>query len=148
MSDNPGRPENPPNEPSSEPAASVPPDPPPATDAESTRAMPESGPRSDGRARRFVGHRATQLVAAGIAGLLIGGGTVALLDRDDDRHFPRDATMRGGSDRGEFGQRVHPRMWEERGEFRDRMRDKLERKIPEHHHGEDGEIIPGPAPTK
>ncbi|HEY2059671.1 MAG TPA: hypothetical protein VGH57_14980 [Amycolatopsis sp.] len=34
------------------------------------------GPRQPGGFRRFVSHRATQLVAVGILGLVIGGGVV------------------------------------------------------------------------
>ncbi len=37
---------------------------------------PQAAPRQPGGFRRFVGHRATQLVAVGVLGLLIGGGIV------------------------------------------------------------------------
>jgi len=50
-------------------------EPPPATQP------PPAAPREPGRFRSFVGHRVTQLVAVGLAGLLLGGGTAALLDR-------------------------------------------------------------------
>lgn len=146
MPDNPSQ-----REPSEEERPATPP-PPPQPDQEATAVLPETGdagPRPEGRVRQFVGHRATQIVAAGIAGLLIGGGAVALLDRDHrDRHFPRGAYSYGQFDRGEGPPRLHPRFLEERGELREKIRDKLERKIPQHHHGEDGEVIPGPAPTE
>jgi hypothetical protein len=37
---------------------------------------PQAAPRQPGGFRRFVGHRATQLVGVGVLGLLIGGGIV------------------------------------------------------------------------
>jgi hypothetical protein len=37
---------------------------------------PQAAPRRPGGFRRFVGHRATQLVGVGVLGLLIGGGIV------------------------------------------------------------------------
>ncbi|CAM3882081.1 hypothetical protein KIPE111705_29780 [Kibdelosporangium persicum] len=47
--------------------------------------VPPVPPRTPGRFGRFARHRATQLVAAGLAGLVIGGGAVALIDRDGPR---------------------------------------------------------------
>jgi hypothetical protein len=73
-------------QPASEPAATAA-EPPP-----STAATP-----SDRRARvrGFVGHRATQLVAVGLLGLILGGGIVALADRDDHRGGPGRGDDRG-----------------------------------------------------
>ncbi len=48
--------------------------------AEQQASRPSPAPREPGRVREFFGHRATQLVGVGLAGLLIGGGAVALHD--------------------------------------------------------------------
>jgi hypothetical protein len=61
--------------------------------------------------RRFAGHRATQLVAAGLLGLVLGGGIVGAVaaNRLDHRGGPGHVRMydRGdrGQDRGGFEQR-------------------------------------------
>lgn len=51
---------------------------PPAPQAE--QEQPQPAPQASGRMRRLVRHRATQLVAAGVAGVVIGGGAMALAD--------------------------------------------------------------------
>lgn len=65
--------------------------------------------------RRFAGHRATQLVAVGLLGLVLGGGIVGAVaaNRLDHRGGPGHVRMydrgdRGpdrGQDRGGFDQR-------------------------------------------
>ncbi|SDH18070.1 hypothetical protein SAMN05216553_11789 [Lentzea fradiae] len=86
-------------------AAEAPPPPPAATPANAVPARP-------GRVRRFAGHRATGLVAAGLLGLVLGGGVVGAVaaNRFDDRGPVRMY------DRGERG----PDRFDERGPFRDR----------------------------
>ncbi len=76
------------------------------------------------RFRQVAAHRATQLVAVGLLGLVIGGGFVALLDRDghrggahgrpgisrmDDRGGPGGPGPRGDRDRGPG--------WDDHGRF-------------------------------
>lgn len=132
----------------------------PAGPDEQTRVLPaDEAPTSSsaepGKVRRFAGHRATQLVGAGLVGLLIGGGAVALFDRDDrERDFGRGAFAGRMEERmedrfedgrgGPFMRGEHPP-----GQWKDRVRDRMaKRMIPEHHHNEDGEVVPGPAPSK
>jgi hypothetical protein len=99
------------------PAAAVPAEPIPSAAA----------PASRGRVRRFAGHRATQLVAVGLLGLVLGGGIVGAIaaDRFDHRGGPGQVRVyeRGdrGPDRGERGDR-----FEQRGPFNDRG-DRFER---------------------
>lgn len=50
---------------------------------------PQAAPRQQGGFRRFVGHRATQLVAVGVLGLLVGGGIVGGIAAAS-HHGPRD----------------------------------------------------------
>ncbi|WP_370970015.1 hypothetical protein [Amycolatopsis sp. cg9] len=50
---------------------------------------PQAAPRQSGGFRRFVGHRATQLVAVGVLGLLVGGGIVGGIAAAS-HHGPRD----------------------------------------------------------
>ncbi|MEU8630713.1 hypothetical protein AB0C38_00995 [Amycolatopsis sp. NPDC048633] len=50
---------------------------------------PQAAPRQPGGFRRFVGHRATQLVGVGVLGLLIGGGIVGGIAAATS-HGPRD----------------------------------------------------------
>ncbi|MGM1059554.1 hypothetical protein [Saccharothrix sp. Mg75] len=87
---------------------------------EQARALPVA-PVRRGRVRGFVRHRATQLVAVGLLGLVLGGGAVALLDRDgprvragvdrpghsrfDDRGDGRGGDWRGDRRGGERGER-------------------------------------------
>jgi hypothetical protein len=61
-------------------AAAPPPPPPPAP--------PYQQPAQPGGFGRFVRHRATQIVAAGIAGLLIGGAGVALISHGGGHDRP------------------------------------------------------------
>jgi len=53
---------------------------------------PQAASRQPGGFRRFVGHRATQLVAVGVLGLLVGGGIVGGIAA---------ATSHGGGPRGD-----------------------------------------------
>jgi hypothetical protein len=58
--------------------------------------------------RRFAGHRATQLVAVGLLGLVLGGGIVGAVaaNRFDHRPGPGHVRMYDrGQDRGGFDQR-------------------------------------------
>ncbi len=76
--------------------------------------------------RRFAGHRATQLVAVGLLGLVLGGGIVGAIAADRfDHDRPGHVRMydRGdrGPDRGDRGDR-----FEQRGPFSDRG-DRFER---------------------
>ncbi|PWK86436.1 hypothetical protein C8D88_105485 [Lentzea atacamensis] len=77
--------------------------------------------------RRFAGHRATQLVAVGLLGLVLGGGIVGAVaaNRFDDHRGPGHVRVyeRGdrGPDRGDRGDR-----FEQRGPFSDRG-DRFER---------------------
>ncbi|MET8761511.1 hypothetical protein [Lentzea sp. NPDC004782] len=72
---------------------------------------PAAAPVTRGRVRRFAGHRATQLVAVGLLGLVLGGGIVGAVaaNRIDHRSGPGHVRMydRGdrGQDRGGFDQR-------------------------------------------
>ncbi|MDQ7803879.1 hypothetical protein Q5425_09050 [Amycolatopsis sp. A133] len=50
---------------------------------------PQAAPRQPGGFRRFVGHRATQLVGVGVLGLLVGGGIVGGIAAAT-HHGPRD----------------------------------------------------------
>jgi hypothetical protein len=88
---------------------------PPAPPA-ATPAPPAAVPASRGRARRFAGHRATQLVAVGLLGLVLGGGIVGAVaaNRFDDRGGPGHVRMyERGPDRG-------PAHGDQRGPFGDR----------------------------
>jgi hypothetical protein len=82
-----------------------------------------AAPARPGRARRFAGHRATQLVAVGLLGLVLGGGIVgAIAANRADRHGPGHVRMYDrGPDRGDRGDR-----FEQRGPFNDRG-DRFER---------------------
>ncbi len=92
-------------------AAEAPPPPPPAA------ATPvAAGP---GRVRRFAGHRATQLVAVGLLGLVLGGGVVGAVaaNRFDHRGGPGHVRM---YERGERGPDRGGDRFDERGPFGDR----------------------------
>jgi hypothetical protein len=83
----------------------------PPADATAPIATPDPGhhpapPGKGATVGRVVRHRATQLVAVGLLGLVLGGGIVALADRDRDHHHRYGV----GSDRPE-----HSR-FDERGE--------------------------------
>ncbi|WP_309115529.1 hypothetical protein [Saccharothrix sp.] len=101
----------PPHEPGPSAAGSgqaVPPAPPPAH-----AGFPP--PRRETRVGRVARHRATQLVAVGLLGLVLGGGLVALFDHD-----------RGHDRRGAFDRPGHSRM-DDRGpgrDFHERERDR------------------------
>lgn len=108
--------------------------------AEATAALPAEEGRP-GRARRVVRHPVTHLVAAGLVGILIGGGAVALLD--DAYRGDREPARAAFEDERRPGEgfRMHPRFTDEgKGWHGGPLR-----RIPEHHHGENGEVIPGPA---
>ncbi|MFD7655530.1 hypothetical protein ACFV4N_16285 [Actinosynnema sp. NPDC059797] len=80
---------------------------------------PPAAPRR--RFGRVVRHRATQLVAVGLLGLVLGGGLVALLDRD--RHRVDRADRPGASrfdDRGPGRGDFDPRERRERQDRGDR----------------------------
>lgn len=65
--------------------------------------------------RRFAGHRATQLVAVGLLGLVLGGGIVGAIaaNRFDHDRGPGHVRMYDRGDRG-------PDRFEQRGPFNDR----------------------------
>lgn len=92
------------------------------------------------RAARALRSPVARLVAAGVAGLVIGGTAVALVDGDGrGRDLPLRAAV--GGDRGPGPHHLRPGAAEDGmpgrgGPFRDRL---------EHHHGPNGEVIPGPA---
>lgn len=98
------------------------PEQPAATASEAPAAATPAGP---GRVRRFAGHRATQLVAVGLLGLVLGGGIVGAIaaNRFDDRPGHVRMHDRGDRwpDRGDRGDR-----FEQRGPFGDRG-DRFER---------------------
>ncbi|MFS8095599.1 hypothetical protein LFM09_00505 [Lentzea alba] len=91
--------------------------------------VPPAAPVGPGRVRRFAGHRATQLVAVGLLGLVLGGGIVGAIaaNRFDDRPGHVRMYDRGdrGPDRGDRGDRGGDR-FEQRGPFNDRG-DRFER---------------------
>jgi hypothetical protein len=75
------------------------------------------------RFRQVAAHRATQLVAVGVLGLILGGGLVALLDRDGHRGghgrpgFSRMDDRGAPGDFGPRGDRGRDRGWENHGRF-------------------------------
>ncbi|MFC3897557.1 hypothetical protein ACFOWZ_39290 [Lentzea rhizosphaerae] len=90
-----------------------------------------AAPARPGRVRRFAGHRATQLVAVGLLGLVLGGGIVGAVaaNRLDHRGGPGHVRMYDRGDRGpDRGQdRGQDRGgFEQRGPFGDRG-DRFER---------------------
>jgi len=107
-----------------QPAATAAEAPPAETPTTATAATPAAPipPAGPGRARRFAGHRATQLVAVGLLGLVLGGGIVGAVaaNRFDDRGGPGHMRMyeRGerGPDRGDRG----GDRFEQRGPFNER----------------------------
>lgn len=114
-----------------QPAATAAEPPPAAAPAAAPAATPAApipsaaAPASRGRARRFAGHRATQLVAVGLLGLVLGGGIVGAIaaNRFDHRGGPGQVRMYERGDRGpdRGGDR-----FEQRGPFNDRG-DRFER---------------------
>ncbi|WP_329790219.1 hypothetical protein V1227_39775 [Lentzea sp. DG1S-22] len=81
-------------------------------------------PARPGRVRRLAGHRATQVVAAGLLGLVLGGGIVGAVaaDRSDHRGGPGHARVHERGDREpDRGDR-----FEQRGPFGERG-DRFER---------------------
>lgn len=173
MPDNPNQPEPPAagDLPPEQPAAGEsPPEPAPAeqTTADETVVMaqepPAREPRKPGRFRQAASHRATPIVAAALAGVLVGGGVMALIaytgdDRDDRRIHGE--TFRGEMFRGDrddfFGDRddffergpMRPEIHPWRGDMRERMQDRFRQMpIPDHRHDEDGNVIPAPQPAQ
>lgn len=73
------------------------------------------------RFRQVVAHRATQLVAVGVLGLIIGGGLVALLDHDGYRGNHGRPGISRMDDRGAPGPAPRPGPhgpgWDDRGHF-------------------------------
>ncbi|XVS61427.1 hypothetical protein ACQPYE_24350 [Actinosynnema sp. CA-299493] len=68
---------------------------------------------------RVVKHRATQLVAVGLLGLVLGGGIVALADRDHRPRYGVGSDRPGHSrfdDRGERGERAERGGRDDRGD--------------------------------
>lgn len=65
---------------------------------------------------RVVKHRATQLVAVGLLGLVLGGGIVALADRDHHHRYGVGPDRHGHSRFDERGERGERGPWGERGE--------------------------------
>lgn len=146
--------------PHDEPATPPEPDPGPEPTRElpAEAATPAAGPvtpepAKPGKAAQFFGHRATQLVGAGLAGLLIGGGIAIAFLADDDRDdHPFQTIMRGDDgDRPEFRdmpwRHGGPDQHMKQREFREKVLPRLREWIPEHHHDEDGNVVPG-EPTK
>ncbi|MET9226527.1 hypothetical protein [Lentzea sp. NPDC003310] len=106
---------------SAEAPAGPPPPPPAATPSAAV-------PTPPGRGRRFVRHRATQLVAVGLLGLVLGGGIVGAIaaNRFDHRGGPGHVRM---YDRGERGPDRGGDRFEQRGPFGERgdRSDRFER---------------------
>lgn len=157
--DRPASGELPPEPPRADDTAILPPEEPPP-------AAPPQEPREPSRFRRAAGSKTAALVAAGLAGVLIGAGTMALIaftgddDRDDRRsraEMFRDGDGPYFDKRGPMMREMRP--WRgnaepmepgERGEkFKQRLRDLLtDPQLREHHHDEDGNMVPGPAPKQ
>ncbi|USX52376.1 hypothetical protein [Lentzea sp. HUAS12] len=97
-------------------AAQAPAGPPPPPPAATPAAAVPAGP---GRGRRFVRHRATQLVAVGLLGLVLGGGIVGAVaaNRFDHRGGPGQVRM---YERGERGPDRGGDRFDQRGPFGDR----------------------------
>ncbi|MBM7862701.1 hypothetical protein [Lentzea nigeriaca] len=96
----------------------------PAAPQAAAQVPPPAAPAPPGRVRRFAGHRATQLVAAGLLGLILGGGIVGAIaaNRFDHRGPGHVRVHDRGPDRGDHrGDR-----FEQRGPFSDRG-DRFER---------------------
>ncbi|QFZ21924.1 hypothetical protein [Saccharothrix syringae] len=108
-----------------EPPPQSPRPPQPAAEQPAEPVPPPVAPRPATRAGfgRFARHRATQLVAVGLLGLVLGAGIVALAGRDG--HRPGNAQDRPGTSRfddrgpgrGDFDRRERPN----RGEHQDRQ---------------------------
>jgi hypothetical protein len=82
MADEPTKDSSQPDQPTPEPPSTQPP-------SAAAAAPPPAAPTArSGGFGRFVRHRATQLVATGVAGLLIGAGVVALVDDDGPGRRP------------------------------------------------------------
>ncbi|MCS7483232.1 hypothetical protein ACFFQW_37715 [Umezawaea endophytica] len=91
-------------------AAEAPPGPPPAA-APVYATAPRRG------FRQVAAHRATQLVAVGVLGLIIGGGLVALLDRDGYRGGHGRPGISRMDDRGPGPRGDHGPRWDDHGRF-------------------------------
>ncbi|MFD4673642.1 hypothetical protein ACFWNN_28220 [Lentzea sp. NPDC058450] len=115
-------------EPQQAPPAATAAEPPPAA-----APVPPVPPARRGRVRRVAGHRATQLVAVGLLGLVLGGGIVGAVaaNRGDHRGGPGHVRMyeRGerGPDRGDTNRGPGDR-FDQRGPFGEgRPGDRFER---------------------
>ncbi|GAA4542767.1 hypothetical protein [Amycolatopsis samaneae] len=86
------------------PAAGATPPPPPGVWG-APAATP--GPRQPGGFRRFAGHRATQLVAVGVLGLVVGGGVVGIIAASTHHNGPRPGVARMHHPRDGGGFRGH-----------------------------------------
>jgi 2-polyprenyl-6-methoxyphenol hydroxylase-like FAD-dependent oxidoreductase len=73
--------------------------------------------------RRFAGHRATQLVAVGLLGLVLGGGIVGAVAANRFDQRPGHVRM---YDRGDRGPDRGGNQFDQRGPFHDRG-DRFER---------------------
>ncbi|MGH3434700.1 MAG: hypothetical protein ACRDQB_17880 [Thermocrispum sp.] len=157
MPENPNQPDPPASGdlPPERPAAQPPP--PPRADETSELAEPAPagppGPTPAGRTRRIASHRATPIAAAALAGVLVGGGVMALIaytgDDDDRDGRPGRVEMFRDGPRSLFDddrpRRADPLRKHERGWIHERLKDRLERMpIPDHRHDEDGNVIPAP----
>ncbi|RDI25513.1 hypothetical protein DFR72_108211 [Lentzea flaviverrucosa] len=88
-------------------------------------------PTGPGRGRRFVRHRATQLVAVGLLGLVLGGGIVGAVaaNRFDHRGGPGQVRMYERGERGpDRGNERGGDRFDQRGPFGEgRPGDRFER---------------------
>ncbi|MEU7477698.1 hypothetical protein AB0A63_17035 [Lentzea sp. NPDC042327] len=99
----------------------APPQPDPAAATPAAAPPPPAPPVTRSRLRGFARHRATQLVAVGLLGLVLGGGIVGAVtaNRFDDRGGPGHHRVH---DRGERG----PDRFDQRGPL-DQRGDRFER---------------------
>lgn len=100
-------------------ASAAEPPPPPHVAAAGPEQATAPPPRK--RFRQVVAHRATQLVAVGVLGLIIGGGLVALLDHDGYRGGHGRPGFSRMDERGAPGPAPRPGPhgpgWDDRGHF-------------------------------
>ncbi|WP_394617463.1 hypothetical protein JNUCC0626_49110 [Lentzea sp. JNUCC 0626] len=115
--------------PGQQPTAAEPP--PAAAPPPAAPLPPPPPPRRPGRVRRVAGHRATQLVAVGLLGLVLGGGIVGAVaaNRFDDRGGPGHVRMYDRGERGpDRGDRGPGDRFDQRGPFGEgRPGDRFER---------------------
>ncbi|KOV84460.1 hypothetical protein [Nocardia sp. NRRL S-836] len=106
------------------------PDPAPS-ETTTTAAPPPVAPARRSRLRGFARHRATQLVAVGLLGLVLGGGIVGAVaaDRSDHRGGPGSFRAHDRGERGpdRFDQRGDRSGQRGGGQFEGRPGDRFER---------------------